>query len=549
MIRLGCVYRPPPSAGNKLTTCDFLDEFGMLLSDDSIPAENVLVVGDFNFHMDKPNNPHTWRFVQLYNLLGFDQFVTEPTHVKGHILDIVLCRARTLVTSVNVDNLYMLDHILLMIGTNLSRSRVPRKVVKWRNVKGIDRSLFQADIAQSPLVTGSPDGVDDLLNLYNATLLGLLNKHAPEKEKVVPDRPSSPWLNEAVIKAKQARRRVERKKRKTGLVVHTEIYKQARNNITKLIKQASHFHAKLEDAATDSKKMFSLLSTLLNRENRSDSLPDMIPQEAAKSFSPFFQEKIKTIRQEFNDDPLDMTENFTSSVHSSDMLSSFYALSEDQILKLIRESKSTTATVDPAPTKLVLEFTDVLLPVFQKIVNLSLTSGTLPIAFKKAVVKPLIKKPNLDPEVLGNYRPVSNLPYLSKIFERAVANQLQAHLDTNDLHVKFQSAYRRGHSTETALLRILNDLLVMIDGGNNAVLVLLDLSAAFDTLDHTLLLQRLHAEIGLDGSALDWFSSYLSWRSHQVLVGHALSAETPLCGVPQGLVLGPLLFSLGRPYW
>ena len=85
----------------------------------------------------------------------------------------------------------------------------------------------------------------------------------------------------------------------------------------------------------------------------------------------------------------------------------------------------------------------------------------------------------------------------------------------------------------------------MTDGGNNAVLVLLDLSAAFDTLDNALLLQRLHAEIGLDGSALDWFSSYLSCRSQQVLVGHALSAETPLlCGVPQGSVLGPLLFSL-----
>ena len=198
-------------------------------------------------------------------------------------------------------------------------------------------------------------------------------------------------------------------------------------------------------------------------------------------------------------------------------------------------------------TKLVLEFTDVLLPVFQKITNLSLTKV---FKKKKAVVKPLIKKekkkkPDLDPEVLGNYRPVSNLPYLSKILERAVAGQLQAHLNTNGLHVKFQSAYRRGHSTETALLRILNDLLVMIDGGNNAVLVLLDLSAAFDTLDHTLLLQRLHAEIGLDGSALDWFSAYLSCRSQQVLVGHALSAETPLlCGVPHGSVLGPLLFSL-----
>ena len=484
-IRLGCVYRTPPSAGNKLTTCDFIDEFGMFLSDDSIPAENVLVVGDFNFHMDKPNDLDIRHFVQSYIPLGFDQFVTEPTHVKGHILDIVLCRARTLVTSVNVDNLYMSDHFLLTIGTDLSRPRVPRKVVKCRNVKGIDRSLFRADIAQSPLVIGSPDGVDDLLDLYNATLLGLLNKHAPEKEKVVPDHPSSHWINEAVIKAKQARRRAERKKRKTSLVVHIEIYKQARNNVTKLIKQAkdSHFHAKLKDAETDSKKMFSLLSTLLNRENRSDSLPDMIPQEAAKSLSRFFQEKIETIRKEFNNAPLDTTENFASSVHSSDLLSSFYALSEDQILKLIRESKSTTATVDPAPTKLVLEFTDILLPVFQKIVNVSLTSGTVPTAFKKAVFKLLIKKPNLDPEVLSNYRLVSNLPYLSKILERVVADQLQAHLDTNGLHVKIQSAYRRGHSTETALLRILNDLLVMIDGGNNAVLVLLDLSAAFDTLD------------------------------------------------------------------
>ena len=109
----------------------------------------------------------------------------------------------------------------------------------------------------------------------------------PEKEKVVPD---SPRISEAVIKAKRARRRAERKKRKTGLVVHIERYKQARNNVTKLIKQAkaSHFHAKLEDAATDSKKMFSLLSPLLNRETRSHSLPDMIPQEAAKSFSRFF---------------------------------------------------------------------------------------------------------------------------------------------------------------------------------------------------------------------------------------------------------------------
>ena len=125
---------------------------------------------------------------------------------------------------------------------------------------------------------------------------------------------------------------------------------------------------------------------------------------------------------------------------------------------------------------------------FIKKKSISLESGTVPRAFKKAVVNPLNKKPNVNPEVLSNYRPVSNRPYMSKILERAVADQLQTHLDSSNFHVKFQFANRRDHSTETPLLPILND-------GNDALLILLDLSAAFDTIEHTLLFQRLHSEL------------------------------------------------------
>ena len=142
-----------------------------------------------------------------------------------------------------------------------------------------------------------------------------------------------------------------------------------------------------------------------------------------------------------------------------------------QILKLIGASKPTTAAVDPVSTKFLLQCTNVFLPVLQKTENLSLESGTVPKAFKEEVVKPLIKKSNLDPEVLGNYRPVSNMPHLSKILERAVADQLQTHPDANSLHVKFQSVYGLGPSSETALLRILNDFLEIIDGESNALLV------------------------------------------------------------------------------
>ena len=129
----------------------------------------------------------------------------------------------------------------------------------------------------------------------------------------------------------------------------------------------------------------------------------------------------------------------------------------------------------------------------------------MPRTFKKAVVNPLNKKPNVNPEVLRNYRPVSNRPYMSKILERAVADQLQTHLDASNFHVKFQFANRRDHSTEPALLQILND-------GNDALLILQDLSAAFYTIEHTLLFQRLHSELCFDSTVLKWFTSYLSGR-------------------------------------
>lgn len=169
----------------------------------------------------------------------------------------------------------------------------------------------------------------------------------------------------------------------------------------------------------------------------------------------------------------------------------------------------------------------------------------MPDCLKHAVVHPMLKKLNLDSTVLRNSRPISNLPFISKFFEKIVFPQLQRFLVENSLLEKFQSGVRKCHSTETALIRVYNDILSTCDSGDFAVLVLLDLTAAFDTIDHTILIDRLENSVCIRGTVLKWLNSFLTNRSFSVKMGDHYSSKAHLfCGVPQGSILAPLLFSL-----
>ena len=222
----------------------------------------------------------------------------------------------------------------------------------------------------------------------------------------------------------------------------------------------------------------------------------------------------------------------------------FEPLSEDDVRKLVVDSRKKSCYLDPVPTDFLVKCLDVLLPVIPKIINISLETGYFPRDWKEAIILPILKKSGLE-SAFENLRPISNLAYISKLIERAVYNQTHDHILRCGFYPVLQSAYRRYHSTETALLKVLNDILLSMNSQRVTLLVLLDLSSAFDTIDHGILLERLRSKVGIRGKVLSWFSSYFSGRSQRVMLNGTLSDSSDLnFGVPQGSCLGPLLFIL-----
>ena len=225
-------------------------------------------------------------------------------------------------------------------------------------------------------------------------------------------------------------------------------------------------------------------------------------------FASFFSGKVDAIRKEID---LQIADGNLVTIDScaprTEQLESLDETTEEELESIIKHCNSKTCCLDSTPTGLLKSHVDAHLPCLVSLVNASLQQGSFPKALKTANVIPVLKKETLDVNVLSNYRPVSNIPFISKLIEKVVVRRLTFHLNSNGLEDQLQSAYKAGHSTETTLLKVQQDIASALDDNCVVMLVMLDLSAAFDSVDQEQLLYIFEHEYGICGSALSWFRS------------------------------------------
>ena len=393
----------------------------------------------------------------------------------------------------------------------------------------MDQECFEADLLMALREINLKLDTNSLLLAYTKAVSNTINKYAPVKSRVRKSKGREPWFTDDIHHARKLRRVNEKRWRDTCLEVHRQIYVQHRAEVNTLITRAKQRYFEEKLRSRNQKACFSVLDQLL--KSSATKLPSTTSTESlCNQFSSFFTEKIQPIREKISGQSATHQADTTviSASPVSNVLSQLQATTEEELGKTIRRYPSKTCCLDPIPTDLLQETLNTHLPYLVSLVNTSFSEGQFPKSLKTAIVKPLLKKDNLDKEILKNYRPVSIIPFISKFMEKVAVSRL------NNLHEEHQSAYKALHSTETALLRVHNDISHALYDNKAVLFVMLDLSAAFDTIDQNQLLDVMEADFGITEKALTWFKTYLKGRTQQVKIKPCSSSVRSTTGVGAG---------------
>jgi len=530
------IYRP----GSIAVSDAFFIELSSLLDDLATLAEPAFVAGDLNIRLDRPDDVNARKLSDLFEAHDLMCLVNDPTHDGGGTLDVVAMRNDLAKPEIKVIDVGFSDHRLVRWISDLSKPAPVYTVSTYRPWRRIDVPTFQKALQSSTLCIVNVDDddaadVEQLAARYDDVINDIADRLVPVKTVTRRSRPhSDPWYDDACRAARRRCRRAERRSSR-----HPEFADDARAELQSYrslvrLKRTDFWHHTVEIQRSKPRKMWQSIDKLMGRGH-----PQTTSDLTADDFHRFFVDKVTRVR----DSTADAPDPLNSAVPPDCTLGNFQPFECDDVIRQVMALPDKQCASDPMPTWLLKACASDLAPFLCRLFNASLLEGVLPSTFKSAYVTPILKKTGLAEDDAKSYRPISNLSVASKLLERLVASQLLCYLNSNNLLPELQSAYLANRSTETAMAKVVSDILMAFDRGDIAALALLDCSAAFDTVDHDILLRKLSQSFGVGGTALQWLTSYLRGRRQCVRHGGRQSKhELVEYGVPQGSVLGPLLF-------
>ena len=457
----------------------------------------MLILGDFNIKSDAINTPEAQTLGNFLDLFNLQNYVTFPTHNKGHTLDLVLTDINsTTLTKVTQDD-FISDHYF--VDCEFAIQRICRET--WlqysRNIKQMDNNRFQQEINASLPSISHETSVDNKTDKYHSTLENIIEKLAPLRKKRLQQEIKQPWYDELVTNEVWLKCMKERKWKDSGNEYDYVALQYQKKHVRKIIhaKQKQYYHGLFNNISRDSKRLYAEANKLLFRKEALPLPEEKNPKMLAERFNKCFTSKIEKIMAGLvptEIHPIDKS-YIESTLLTHLSFTHFNVLSCDNNKRLVKTSATKSYTLDPIPTSLLKEHLEDFIPILTDIIQSSLQSGKFPDILKNAAVRPLLKKANLPVED-KYYRSVSNLSCLGKLIERAAYDQIVDFASSTGNIENNQSAYRARCSTKPVLLKVKSDLLHALDKQEVTCLVcywiwelpLIQLTMTYFPIDFTL---------------------------------------------------------------
>lgn len=538
-IIVGCLYRHPKS---HTCTYDYIRE---IIHSVSLKNKSFYILGDFNDDLLS----QTCKLKKLILNAKLTQLITNPTRITDNsstLLDVIITNDSDSVIHSDTIPCPVADHELITATVNLNKPKRQPTVKTFRDLRcytpGVLCNLLMNERHNLTNVFKTDD-VERQITIFTDTFNKCVNDCAPMVTREV-KRPFAPWIDINLKTLMQERNNVQMHlKNDRSNEQLRETYKTLKKQVkTLLTKQKAEYHnKKFEENKGNSAAMWDVLRQLVPGTKRNSSLTNNDDTNSkAEDFNNFFTNVGKNM---FEKSQLQMSNSGDIPLPNPDIpeLTVMFRPQPTDANTVILEVKhmknSSSCGSDGIPLRYIRDSLPVIIPYVTCILNTSIVTGTFPTLWKHATVVPIFKAGDSDDP--KNYRPISLLPILSKVLEKIIAKQLSQFLDENDLLSTTQHGFRSSLSTDTALLTLTNKLYQNIDNKCLSLVTLCDLSKAFDSVSHKKLLTKL-TELRIDSF---WFHSYLHNRTQSVRLGNTHSNSQQISyGVPQGSVLGPILF-------